>query len=146
MGDEKNVSKILWIKRDRPELKVLIKEISTRCGDAHKRLEAFGKADQSLNLKDLGLPADEMATRKAISKFKTKTLLADKGKEFEVQLLLSQNEALTYGAHLSKILVPIETQPDRAAFLNELSSELLRLQQKVCDMIVTNYSWPAPGS
>ena len=144
MGDEKNVSKIRFIKHERPELRELIIEISTRCNHAHKALEAFGKADPSLNLKDLGLPADEVVTRKAISKSKTSALLHGKGKEFEVQLLLSQSEALTYGTHLSKILIPVESHPARAEFLSKLSFELLKLQQKTLNMILVNYSWPAP--
>lgn len=144
MGDEKNVSKIRFIKRELPELRELIIEISSRCNEAHKTLAAFGKADPSLDLKDLGLPADEVATRKAISKSKASALLHSKGKEFEVQLLLSQNEALTYGTHLSKILIPVETHPARAEFLSKLSFDLLKLQQKTLDMILANYSWPDP--
>ena len=141
LSDEKDVAKLRFIKHERPELKELINEISARCGDAHKRLEAFGKADGSLNLKDLGLPADEVAARKAISKFKEKQLLTEKGKDFEVQLLLSQNEALTYGAHLAQILVPVESQPERAQYLSKLSFDLLQLQQKVLGMVIANYSW-----
>ena len=143
MGDEKDVAKLRFIKHERPELKQLVKEISARCGEAHKQLEAFGKADSSLNLKDLGLPADEVAARKAISKYKEKALLTEKGKDFEVQLLLSQNEALTYGAHLAEILVPVESVPERAQYLSKLSFDLLQLQQKILGMVLANYRWPS---
>src|SRR5947208_832758 len=44
VGDEKDVSKLRFIKHERPELKVLVNEISRTCGEAHKALEAFGKA------------------------------------------------------------------------------------------------------
>jgi hypothetical protein len=142
LGDEKDVAKLRFIKHQRPELKQLVKEISARCGEAHKRLEAFAKADTSLNLKDLGLPADEVAARKAISKYKEKALLTEQGKEFEVQLLLSQNEALTYGAHLAQILAPVESQPERAQYLSKLSFDLLQLQQKILGMLLANYRWP----
>jgi hypothetical protein len=143
LGDEKDAAKLRFIKRERPELKELVNEISARCREAHQRLEAFGKADRSLNLKNLGLPADEVAARKAISRFKEKALLTEKGKDFEVQLLLSQNEALTYGAHLAKISITCESRPDRVEFLRQLSSDLLRLQQKLFEIVLANYAWPA---
>src|SRR5437016_7282162 len=75
MGDEKDVAKLRFIKHERPQLKELVKEISKTCGEAHKQLERFGKADPSLNLKSLGLPAAEVETRKAIDKTKEKALL-----------------------------------------------------------------------
>ena len=85
MGDEKDVAKLRFIKHERPELKELVKEISRTCAEAHKQLQAFGKADPGLNLKSLGLPAAEVETRKAIGKTKEKALLTDKNKEFEIQ-------------------------------------------------------------
>ena len=45
MGDEQDVSKLRFIKHERPELKILVKEISRVCGEAYKQLAAFGKAD-----------------------------------------------------------------------------------------------------
>jgi len=52
LGDEKNVSKLLIIKRDRPELKNLVKQISERTGKAHKELEKFFKHSEEAILKD----------------------------------------------------------------------------------------------
>ena len=45
LGDEKDVSKLRIIKHEAEELKNLTKEISRVCGEAHKKIEAFGKAD-----------------------------------------------------------------------------------------------------
>jgi hypothetical protein len=104
MGDEQNVSKLLLVKREREELNTLVKSISKAAGDAHKQLEVFGKADSSLNLKANGLPREEVAARESISKAKAKELLTGKGKNFELSLLLSQNEALTYAEHLALTL------------------------------------------
>ena len=140
LGDEKDVSKLLIIKRERPELGALIKQISRVSGDAYKRLDAYGKADPGLNLKDLGLPSGEIETREAIAKTKSKALLAKKGKEFELQLLLSQSEALTYGAHLARIIAPRETNPARAKFFQDLASELTELQHRVFEMLFSHYS------
>src|SRR3954465_13020090 len=86
LGDEKNVSKLLIIKRERSELKEVVKAISHTVGEAHKQLEKFGKADAALNLKDKGLPTAETAARESISKAKAKELLTEKGKDFELKL------------------------------------------------------------
>src|SRR5688572_12596762 len=67
MADEKDVSKLLVVKRERAELRELIKQISEATGRAHARLENFAKADRSLNLNAQGLPSAESATRAAIA-------------------------------------------------------------------------------
>lgn len=103
LNEEKNVSKVLLIKRERDELDRLIKTISTVAGDAVKNLEQLAKSDPTLNLKAPALPAGEKATREAISKTKTSQLLGSSGPEFEFQLLLTQVEALSYGSHLARV-------------------------------------------
>ena len=135
LGDEKNVSKLLIIKRDRPELKNAVKQISERAGKAHKELEQFFKKSNEAILKDQGLPAAEVETRKSISKEKAKALLAEKGPEFEFTLLLSQQEALTYGAHLAKTIAAMETEPERAKFLQQLSADLVALRETTLTLL-----------
>ena len=139
LGDEKNVSKLLLIKRDRPELKALIKLVSDKAGKAHKELEKLVKADAHIDLKNQGLPPAELETRKSISKEKSKALLAEKGDDFELHLLLAQNEALTYGAHLAGTIAKIETEANRSQFLQQLSTDLLDLRNKVFTMLRQNY-------
>jgi hypothetical protein len=143
MGDEKSVSKLLIIKRERAELRTLVKEISECAGRAHKELEALGKADRALNIKETGLPAAEVKTRQSIAKARGKELLTDSGKDFELRLLLTQNEALTYGSHLAGVMAKDERDTKRAKFLHDLSSELASLHQKVVAMLLANYSLPA---
>ena len=143
LKDEKDVSKLLVIKRERPELRTLIKEIAEAAGRAHKQLEAFAKADRSLNLNSQGLPAAEVETRAAIAKAKGKELLTEGGKQFELRLLLSQNEALTYAAHLTGTIVKTESNATRAGYLRQLAGELHGLQGKVTAMLLVNYNWPA---
>ena len=142
LGDEKNVSKLLIIKRERPELRALINEISERAGKAHKELEAFAKSDQRLNLKDQGLPGAEVLTRSAIAKARAKELLTESGKEFELRLLLTQNEALTYGAYLAATAAANDTAADRRQMLQQLSTDLLQLQKKTAHMLFKNYISP----
>src|SRR5262249_54647970 len=63
LGDEKNVAKIRFIKRPRPAMTELLKQISKVSGDAHKQLEQLAKADKSLDLVDPRLPMGEIAAR-----------------------------------------------------------------------------------
>lgn len=142
LGDEKNVSKLLIIKRERPELRALITEISERAGKAHKEFEAFAKSDQTLNLKNQGLPGAEVLTRSAIAKTRAKELLTESGKEFELRLLLTQNEALTYGAYLAATAAANDTAANRRQMLQQLSNDLLQLQKKTVDMLLKNYTTP----
>jgi len=142
LGDEKDVSKLLIIKRERAELRNLIREIARRCGQGHEELEGFGRTDSSLNLKAHGLPAIESETRAAIAKTKAKQLLTESGKEFELRLLITQHEALTYGAHLAASIAKTETNPQRAQFLRQLSSDLTALEQRVTSLLLASYHWP----
>src|SRR5947207_1770159 len=63
LGEEKNVSKLLIIKRDRPEFKNLVKQISEKAGKGHKELEKLAKQGH-VDFKDQGLPSAELETRK----------------------------------------------------------------------------------
>jgi hypothetical protein len=141
-GDEKDVSKLRFFKRERPELKALLQEIAETNRVAHDTLQRFAKADPAINLKDLGLPAAEVAARKAISKFKEKAILSNKGKELEVQLLLDQNEALTYGALLASVIAPAEPDAHRREFLEQLAATFGRLQQRVLGLLSSGYTPP----
>ena len=143
LGDEKNVSKLLIIKRERPEVRDLIRDIAQRCDQAHEELERFAEADPALNLKTNGLPAVEIGTRDAIGKAKAKQLLTEGGKEFELRLLIAQHEALTYGSHLAAAIAKTEANPQRAQFLRRLSSDLEVLENRVSSMLMANYSLPA---
>ena len=145
LGDEKDVSMLRFIKREQPDLKTLISDISRACASAYNRLEEFGKADAKLNLKNEGLPLAELAARKSISTMKTRLLLHNKGAEFELQLLLSQNEALVYGANLAQVVAASETNSDRAQFLRETSERLMQLDHRVVDMLLHSYETPRTG-
>jgi hypothetical protein len=114
LGDEKNVSKILIIKHNSPALGKLIKAISKTAGDGADELETLAKNDKTLNLHALQLPPGETATRAAISKTKEHELLFSSGETFEVNLLLTQTDALDYGSHLAKIAADNSTLPEQA--------------------------------
>jgi len=135
LNDEKNVSKILIVKHNSDELGTLIKQISETTGNGAKMLDEFSKSSGGLDLKRVDLPPGEVATRKAISKTKEHLLLSSKDAEFEFQLLLTQVEALNYGAHLAMVIADSETDPNRTREFLRLGSQLRDLRQRVENMM-----------
>ncbi len=124
LGEEKNVSKILIIKRNYPALGLLVKAISKTAGDGEETLETLAKNDKTLNLYALQLPPGETATRAAISKTKEHEILFSSGETFEVNLLLSQTDALDYGSHLAKIAAENATSPEQERQFHSLDVAL----------------------
>jgi len=130
LNDEKNVSKILLVKHHSDELGKLIKDISGTAGQGAKMLDEVAKQETGLDLKQLDLPPGEMAARQAISKTKEHLLLTSKDAEFELQLLLTQAEALNYGAHLSMVIAGCETDASRTREFLQLAARLRDLQER----------------
>lgn len=135
VNDEKHLSLILIIKRESPELKQLVKKISETTGNDAKLLQALLKAHPELQLPGNGLPPGEKATRAAISKTKEHELLHSKGPEFELQLLLTQTEALSYGAHLAQVAADNEPEPERAREFSNLGAEFKQLYEEAVAML-----------
>jgi hypothetical protein len=138
--DEKDVSKLRFIKRERPELKSLLQEIAKANRDACSALEAFAKTNHDIDIKNQGLPVAEVQARAAIGKFKENAILHGKDKQLEIELLLSENEALTYASHLAGVVAATEADPRRKQFLQQLGTGLSALQQKVVALLLKNYS------
>ena len=130
LGQEKQVSQLLIIKRDREALGAVIDAIAETCGTAHERLAELAEQRPRLDLTDTGLPADEVQTRELIAATRRDLLLASSGKELELQLLLTQNEALTYAAHLADALSRSESNPERLEYVRALWKDLTRLLQE----------------
>jgi hypothetical protein len=135
LNDEKNVSKVLIVKHNSDELGALIKSISETAGSGAKMLEEFSKSAVGIDFKRLDLPPGEAATRKAISKTKEHLLLSSKDEEFQFQLLLTQVEALNYGAHLAMVIADSETDPSRTREFLRLGSQLRELRERVETML-----------
>ncbi len=135
LGDEKNVSKVLIVKHNTDALGILIKDISKTAGDGATMLEALAKTEPGLNLKATDLPPGEAATRKAIAKTKEHLLLHSKDEEFQFQLLLTQSEALSYGAHLALVVAENESQAGRTQEFLRLSAQLRELHERVLVML-----------
>lgn len=135
LGQERQVSKLLLIQREREVLGTIIAAIAETCGRAYDRLEALAESDPGLDLTDTGLPTEELRTREAIAATRSSQLLAASGREFELQLLLSQNEALTYIGHLADTLSRSEPDLERLAFVRELWKDVTLLQEDVLALL-----------
>ena len=109
--EEKNVSFLLVVKGNRPDVAILVKTIAATADLASLNLLDLAKADPSLNLHAVDLPAGEIAARAAIAKFKTHQLLLSGGDNFEFALLLSQSEALSYGYNLAQTAADNSSDP-----------------------------------
>jgi hypothetical protein len=138
LNEEKRLSMILIIKRESPELNRLITDIAETAAEGAKRLQSMAKNDPGLALAKPDLPPGEQATRKAIAKTKQHLLLQSKDAEFEFQLLLTQAEALNYGAHLAAVAAENEPQSDRVRELSDLSSRLKLLYEQVITRLRMN--------
>ena len=135
LNDEKDVSKLLLIKRDSRELNRLAKDISGASAKAANQLKAFAEQDGSLALNAINLPPGEAATRKAIAATKTKELLSSSGDTFERSFLLTQIEALNYADHLAAVAADNDTNPPRSAWSKSLSQEMKGLHSRCVELL-----------
>jgi hypothetical protein len=142
LGQEKDVSKLLIVKRERDDFEAVIDAISEAAGRAHEELGELGEADRALNLTDTGLPAGERAARESIAASKRDALLTEGGEEFEIQLMLAQSEALGYWVGLTESLSRAEPDPARLAFVQALWREGRRLQDSLAALLRTRYRQP----
>jgi hypothetical protein len=143
LSDEKNLGKILIIKRESDSLHQLVKQISETSRRGARQLEQLAETDRTLHLQAPGLPSGDAATREAEAETKKNQLLHSKGAEFEFKLLLTQTEALSYGAHLAKVAAQNEPRPENARVFSNIQSELEKLYEQVCVELRHDHG-PAP--
>jgi hypothetical protein len=146
LDEQKDVSLLRFIKSEKPEVKKLVKRIATTSGTGAKLLEKFAKVDPAIRLTDLRLPPGELATRAAIAATKQKELLSQTGDEFELTLLLTQTEALSYAWHLAKVTGENEPQPDRARALAGVSEDMANLYHEVFGLLLSKIKSAATNS
>ncbi len=137
LDEEKDVSMLRFIKREHSDVRNLIKKIAANSATGSKLLEEFSRNDPSINLDDIRLPPGEAATRDAIGSTKQKELLGESGDEFELTLLLTQTEALSYAWHLAQVAGENESQPDRARALAGVSKDMQNLYQEVFGLLLS---------
>ena len=137
LDEQKDVSLLRFIKSEHSDVKTLVKRIATTSGTGAKLLEKFAKDDPSIRLDDLRLPPGELATRDAIASTKEQELLSQTGDKFELTLLLTQTEALSYAWHLAKVAGENEPQPERARALAGIGQDMQNLYQEVFVLLLS---------
>jgi len=137
LNEQQDVSIFRFIKREHPDVKNLVKKIAANSGAGANLLEELARHDPSLRLDDTRLPTGEEATREAIAATKKRELLRQTGAQFELTLLLTQTEALTYASHLAKVAGENEPQPDRARSLAGISQDMQNLYQEVFVLLLS---------
>ena len=137
LNDQKDVSILRFIKREHTDVKDLVKRIAAASGAGSELLEEFAKKDPSLNLDATLLPPGEIATRAAIASTKKSELLSKTGDEFELRLLLTQTEALSYGWHLAQVASENDSQPDRARALAGMGEDMKKLYRQVFALLLS---------
>lgn len=113
-----------------------MQRIAVNSATGAKLLEEFARHDRSIRLDDVRLPAGEVAARDAIASTKQHELLGQSGASFELSLLLTQAEALTYAAHLAKVASEHDGQPGRARALAGLSQDMERLYLEIVALLL----------
>ena len=146
LDDQKNVSLLHFIKSEHPDVKNLIKKIATTSATGATLLEQFAKDDPAIKLNDISLPPGEVATRDAIASTKEKELLSQTGDRFELTLLLTQTEALSYGWHLAAVASLYEPDPDRAHALVGIGVDMDNLYHEVFVMLLAKTRTSATNS
>ena len=136
LDEQKNVSLLRFVKPEHTDLKKLVKQIAATSGAGASLLEQFAKDDPSINLNDIRLPPGELATRDAIASAKMKELLGQTGDKFELTLLLTQTEALSYAWHMAEVAAQNEPQPARARALAGLGDDMQDLYQQVFALLL----------
>jgi hypothetical protein len=146
LNEQKDVSLLRFIRPEHADVKQLVSKIATTSGTGAKLLEAFAKDDPTIRLDDIGLPPGELATRAAIAATKQKELLGQSGNTFELTLLLTQTEALSYGWHLAEVTAANEPQPERARALAGLGRDMQNLYHEVFMLLLSKTQSSATNS
>jgi hypothetical protein len=131
LDEEKNVSKILFIKHASLGVSGLIKAISAAADDGGKRLKGLAQYDPTFDLTRQDLPAGEKASRDAEGSTEEHDLLFSSGANFEFTLLLTQAQALGYGSHLAKVAADNSADPGEADAFRSMSRSLNQLLVQV---------------
>jgi hypothetical protein len=143
LAEQKDVSLLRFIRPEHDDVKELVKKIATASGTGASLLEKFARDDPSINLDDIRLPPGEVATRDAIAATKKSELLSQSGGAFELTLLLTQTEALSYGWHLAEVTSKNEPLPERARALAGIGEDMKNLYHEVFVLMLSKAKSPA---
>lgn len=140
LAEQKNVSLLRFIRPEQSDVNKLMKKIAANSGTGAALLEKFARDDSTISLDDIQLPPAELATRTAIAATKKKELLSQSGETFELTLLLTQTEALSYAWHLAEVTGQNEPQPGRARALAGIGEDMQSLYHEVFELLLSKSS------
>jgi hypothetical protein len=146
LEEQKDVSILRFIKPEHSDVKNLVRKIAANSAAGAALLEEFARDDPSIKLDDIRLPPGEVSTRAAIASTEEKELLGQTGDTFELTLLLTQTEALSYAWHLAKVAEENEPQPERARALAGLGEDMQNLYQQVFGLLLSKTESSATNS
>lgn len=128
------VDRALALRTVSPATAALVGEIAAESRRLADRLEAMA-VRESLPLGAAGLPRAEVEVRRRLREQATWELLSARGERFERRLLLSQVEALSYGAALLEWLATHAAGPADAAALRAEAESVAALRQRAIDRL-----------
>ena len=146
LAEQSDVSLLRFIKSEQPDVKTLVKKIATTSATGATLLEQFAKDDPTIKLDDFSLPPGEVATRDAIASTKEKELLNQTVDKFELTLLLTQTEALSYGWHLAVVASLYEPDPNRAHALVGIGVDMDNFYHEVFTLLLAKTRAAATNS
>jgi len=123
MSDESNVAMLFWLKHADDSVATLVKAVGERCKAARKEMDEFPTNDKQIVFNATGLPEVEQKCRDLEADEKRHELLSSSGKEFELYLIFSQAEAMSYAHNLCVAMEKAEDNPIRKKFLIELAGQ-----------------------
>jgi hypothetical protein len=123
MSDESDVGMLFWLKHADDSVTILVKAVGERCQAAKKQMDQFAASDKHIQLNAADLPEVEQKCRDLEADEKRHELLSSSGKEFELYLIFSQAEAMSYADNLCVAMEKVEDNPIRKKFLVELGKQ-----------------------
>jgi uncharacterized protein YjgD (DUF1641 family) len=135
MKDESDVKDIFLFKHADDSVGNLIREISNHCKAAKSEIDQFQLNDSQLDDEMPDLPKIEQDSRDLTRSDDTSNLLGSSGKEFELNLIFTQAQAMEYAKTLSKALAKNESNPDRKMFLTNLSDQCGQYHDRLMNLL-----------
>jgi hypothetical protein len=134
MSDESQVSGIFILKHADDSVGNVVRDVAHFCQYAKTQMDGFPNTDNRIEYDVPDLPRMEQDSRDLTAKEVEHELLGSSGKEFELNLIFTQAQAMEYAVQLATALQPIEDDPVRHNFLvyvaqqcDELHSRLMAL-------------------
>ena len=125
LGKQQNMEKMLWVKFESDAAERIVKTITAAAGDAQKQLTTLAARWPEIKLKsDIPVSAFEAEVRRSMQQERTKTLLREKGKDFERLLLFSESGVLNQERHMVRALQKLDPEKQRQAILEGIGQKL----------------------